>query len=252
MKKRVVDSTVPYLVRLAIALKVHHEEPFIYKTAQGIRTYSFAYTLCDRMEYRFPQLGLTLSAKAGQTVFIPKELPHSTVYLTKDSSIIVYQFDIEGVLPTALQKPFVMPEEAAVHFRDFSDEYAPPDCLRCTARIYDLLSLLLRSDDPLPRKYRVLLPALEEIEKHPSERRSVEHYAGLCNLSESAFRRAFKSYTGQSPIEYRNSLRLANARNLLLYSDYSVEEVSRRCGFTNLSFFYRLYRRTYGKKPGEI
>ncbi len=251
MKKRFVDSKVPYIVRLAIALKVNHGEPFIFKTSKGNHTYSFAYTLSDTIEYRFPESGLTITAKEGQTLFIPKELPHSTVYCSADSTIIVYQFDFEGELPPKFHKPILMPEEASAFFRDFTDQYDSPDCLKCTARIYDLLSLLLRESDLPPRKYRQLLPALEAIEKHPSDRHSIAHYAALCSMSESGFRRAFKAYIGQSPIEYRNALRLTNARNLIRYSDYSVEEASQRCGFTNLSFFYRLYRRTYGKKPGD-
>lgn len=251
MKQRYVDSEVPYIVRLAIALKVNHGEHFIFKTSKGSPTYSFAYTLNDTIEYFFPESGLTITAKEGQTLFIPKEMPHSTVYCSANSTVIAYQFDFEGELPVKFQKPIIMSEEASAFFRDFSDPYDSPDCLKCTARIYDLLSLLLRENNLPPRKYRRLQPALEAIEKHPSDHHSVAHYAALCNMSESGFRRTFKAYTDQSPIEYRNALRLANAHNLIRYSDYSVEEASQRCGFTNLSFFYRLYKRTYGKKPGD-
>lgn len=251
MKKRMVDSEVPYIVRLAIALKVNHGEPFVFKTSKGNHTHSFVYTLSDKMEFLFPQTGQTLTAPEGQVVFIPKELPHSTIYTSAESTIFSFQFDLEGELPPQLQQPMLMPEEAATFFRDCSEQYEPLDCLRCTARIYELLRMLLLGKPETPYKYRRLLPALDAIEKHPAERQSIAYYARLCNMSESGFRRAFKDYTGQSPIEYRNTLRLANARNLIRFSDYSVEEAAERSGFTNLSFFYRLYKRTYGIKPSE-
>ncbi len=251
MKKRMVDSAVPYIVRLAIALKVNHGEPFVFKTSKGNHTHSFVYTFADKMEYAFPKTGETITAHEGQVVFIPREVAHSTIYKSANSTIVCFQFDLEGELPPQLLTPTVMPKEAATYFRDFSGQYEPLDCLRCTARIYELLRLLLLEKPNTPYKFRRLLPAVDAIEKRPEERQSIAYYAQLCNMSESSFRRAFKDYTGQSPIEYRNTLRLTIAKNLIQYSDYSVEEAAQRSGFTNLSFFYRLYKRTHGKKPGD-
>lgn len=251
MKIRMVDSEVPYTVRLAIALKVNHGEPFIFKTSKGNHTYSFVYILEDCLEFNFPTLAKSLSAKKGQVLFIPKEMPHSTVYKSAASTIVGFQFDLAEQLPAQFMEPVLMSEDAAAYFRDFSGQHEPLDCLRCTARIYELLRLLLLEQPNTPYKYRKLLPALNAIEKCPEERQSIAHYAALCSMSESGFRRAFKDYTGQSPIEYRNALRLQIARNLIQFSDYSVEEAAERSGFTNLSFFYRLYKRTYGIKPGD-
>ncbi|MBR6793535.1 MAG: helix-turn-helix domain-containing protein [Clostridia bacterium] len=251
MKIRMVDSEVPYTVRLAIALKVNHGERFIFRTSKGNHTHSFIYVLEDRMEFSFPTLGKTLAAEKGQVLFIPKETAHSSIYKSAESTIVGFQFDLAEELPAQFKEPIFMPEDAAAYFRDFSGQHEPLDCLRCTARIYELLRLLLLERSNTPYKHRRLLPALNAIEKNPEARQSVAYYAQLCSMSESGFRRAFKNYTGQSPVEYRNTLRLQIARNLIQFSDYSVEEAAEHSGFTNLSFFYRLYRRTYGKKPGE-
>ena len=56
-------------------------------------------------------------------------------------------------------------------------------------------------------------------------------------------------YTGCSPIEYRNDLRLAGARGKLRSGEYNVSEAAELCGFTNLSFFIRLYKKKYGHTP---
>ncbi len=74
-------------------------------------------------------------------------------------------------------------------------------------------------------------------------------YAKLCDMSEVCFRRYFKEFTGKSPIEYRNDTRLNNAKILLQSGQYTVSEVAEACGFSNLSFFTRLYKRKYGHTP---
>ena len=81
------------------------------------------------------------------------------------------------------------------------------------------------------------------------ENRTVSYYAELCNMSEMNFRRLFREYTGMSPIEYRNDIRLTNARNKLQSGEYNVSEAAEICGFSNLSFFIRLYKKKYGYTP---
>ena len=68
-------------------------------------------------------------------------------------------------------------------------------------------------------------------------------------VSEFHMCRMFKEYTGNSPIEYRNDLLLNSARAKLQSGEYNVTEVAELCGFTNLSFFIRLYKKKFGYTP---
>ena len=68
-------------------------------------------------------------------------------------------------------------------------------------------------------------------------------------MSEVNFRRMFKEYTGRSPIEYRNDIRLSRARAMLLSREFNVAETAEICGFSNLSFFIRLYKKRFGHTP---
>ena len=76
----------------------------------------------------------------------------------------------------------------------------------------------------------------------------MSYYAELCNISEMNFKSLFKEYTGMSPIEYRNDIRLTNARNKLQSGEYNVS-AAEMCGFSNFSFFIRLYKKKYGYTP---
>ena len=60
----------------------------------------------------------------------------------------------------------------------------------------------------------------------------------------------FRHYTGMSVITYVNELRLTKAR-LMLHEGHRVAEVSEKCGFTNQSYFTRIYKKRYGILPSE-
>lgn len=68
-------------------------------------------------------------------------------------------------------------------------------------------------------------------------------YEHLCRLS--------KRHLGKSPTEWINQLRLNYAANLLTYSRDDVTSICLEVGFNNFSHFYSLFRKTYGKSPGE-
>ena len=61
-------------------------------------------------------------------------------------------------------------------------------------------------------------------------------------MSESGFRKLFTEYTGKSPVEYRNHIRLLRAEELIL-SGASVSEAAEKVGFGSISFYCRLTRR---------
>jgi transcriptional regulator GlxA family with amidase domain len=71
----------------------------------------------------------------------------------------------------------------------------------------------------------------------------MSYYSELCGVSESCFRRLFKEYTGQSPIEYRNSIRIANLKRLLSSGEFKINEAAYLVGFNNMSFFYEVYNK---------
>lgn len=63
--------------------------------------------------------------------------------------------------------------------------------------------------------------------------------------------RKFKEATGSCITDYVNMKRLTEAKKLLLDTDYSVNRISELVGYNNTSYFIRIYKKTYGKSPGE-
>ena len=103
-----------------------------------------------------------------------------------------------------------------------------------------------------PRKSRERMKRLlEYMEGHYGEKITVEDGAELCYYSNSHFMKYFKQYMGVPFIQYLNEFRLEKAAGMLLTTPEPVTAVAQRCGFDNISYFNRLFRRKYGRTPGE-
>lgn len=87
-----------------------------------------------------------------------------------------------------------------------------------------------------------------------------EQYAGVlhvtdaaaaCGCSSSHFMRWFKKMTGQGFTEYLNEHRLNAAADALRSSNDTILAIAEQCGFDNLSYFNRLFKKRYGLTPRE-
>ena len=94
--------------------------------------------------------------------------------------------------------------------------------------------------------------ALDYIDENFDTEISVKQLAEMCNFSESRFYHVFKEVTGMSPITYKHKVAISRAQ-LYLGSEheYTVEEVSDKCGFSSSIYFRRIFKKITGKSPRE-
>ena len=92
---------------------------------------------------------------------------------------------------------------------------------------------------------------LDYIEEHYGERITIRDAAERCYYSQSHFMKYFRQYMGISFVEYLNRYRISRAAGLLRATERPISLIARDCGFDNLSYFNRLFRRDYGMTPGE-
>ena len=71
----------------------------------------------------------------------------------------------------------------------------------------------------------------------------------LTGMSKAAFARQFKQHSGKTFSEFINHIRLQAASRELAETDDAVMEIALACGFTQISFFNRLFRRVYRCSP---
>ncbi|WP_372629835.1 AraC family transcriptional regulator [Cohnella sp.] len=80
---------------------------------------------------------------------------------------------------------------------------------------------------------------------------SVEHLAKTANMSSSAFHKHFKRTTAMSPLQYQKTVRLQEARRLMLSEAVPASDAAFRVGYESPSQFSREYARMYGKPPAR-
>jgi len=224
-----------------------------YRNGRG--KHGFVYLVQGSMTDTFSDESIgEISLQSGDLLFVPKGSKYVGEYTEDNTEIKIVQFDLAGgSLPPYLSKPVKI---SLSYARESMNAFFPPNDNRATRHPFYYLSCLyqllwqidtLYSD--IPYKYKRLKNALYEMSECYYNNESVAYYAQLCDMSEVNFRRLFREYTGTSPIEYRNDLRLNSARAKLQSGEYTVTEAAESCGFANLSFFIRLYKKKFGYTP---
>lgn len=79
----------------------------------------------------------------------------------------------------------------------------------------------------------------------------VEELAGLAHMSLSSFHQYFKSFTSMSPLQFQKTLRLQEARRLMLSTTLDVAAAGRQVGYLSASQFSRDYCRFFGSAPAR-
>ncbi|CAM5768030.1 hypothetical protein LMIY3S_02363 [Labrys miyagiensis] len=121
---------------------------------------------------------------------------------------------------------------------------------------------LLRNYSSIPeapedRRYSGLSPHVwsrvdEYMRANLANRITLQELAGLCNLSQSHFRRAFQKTVGMPPHQYLLKLRIEAAERLLVETNFSLSLIAQSCGFASQSHITRVMKQWRGTTPGHI
>ena len=110
------------------------------------------------------------------------------------------------------------------------------------------------TDIPAPKNdphIERLKSVLKYIETHYMSSISIDEISAVSGFSASHFMRFFKSAMGTSFTSYLSSYRLSMAARLLLLTNNSILDIALSCGYENLSYFNRSFKKRYKKTPSE-
>lgn len=93
--------------------------------------------------------------------------------------------------------------------------------------------------------------SINEMQNQFSNIEGSKALADHLNLSENHFIRAFKKEVGTTPTKYLNNIRLEHAKQLLLTSNDSVDEIAATCGYTRTNYFCRVFKSNTHMSPLE-
>ena len=77
----------------------------------------------------------------------------------------------------------------------------------------------------------------------------IEEIAQSGFISVSECLRCFKNTIHTTPIQYTIEYRLKKAAELLSATDFTVTEIGTQCGFVDMSYFSRIFKKFYGCTP---
>ena len=229
-------------------------EIFYYHSGRGVLA-------CENQQFPF---------QAGDVLFISPYMPHS-LYRTGITSC---RYETVHLDLSKMYDPFIFPD--IVHFTEqllvpFS---VPPVVKRCQYpvfgeivwRIFQELSLyqpyfemsvkgycfslvsilkLLYQDSrdsrPEGDTKSGLLPALLYMNRNYAEDITIPELARLCCLSETHFRRLFKSMFSMSPLDYLNHIRIRESCAILIRNPVLISQAAQLSGFRTLSSYNRKF-----------
>ena len=121
--------------------------------------------------------------------------------------------------------------------------------------LYSILAMIRMADRTayLPEaRYQIIQPAVEYMNANFAidDLRS-EKLAELCSVSVRYFNKLFAVFFNTSPHEYIIRLRLDAAQNLLVTSNESISHIAAACGFSDVYYFCRIFRRRVGMTATE-
>ncbi len=93
--------------------------------------------------------------------------------------------------------------------------------------------------------------AIRLFETHVEDPLRIPDVAAAVDMSGRHFERLFKRETGQSPLRYYRHLRLAKARQRVLYSNDNLREIAVAVGYVTLARMARHYHELFGVSPKD-
>jgi AraC-like DNA-binding protein len=90
------------------------------------------------------------------------------------------------------------------------------------------------------------------MEGNYSEKLDVQQLADSAHMSVSAFHKAFKEITADSPLQYLKKIRLSRARDLIVQQNMKAYLAADAVGYESPSQFSREFKRHFGQNPAEV
>ena len=136
-----------------------------------------------------------------------------------------------------------------------TDSRSEQNMLNMLGYFYQLLGLMMKENVKFEPRYsgeNVFEKVDRYLAANYQQPISVENLALFVNMSRSNLYRMFMKEYGISPIEYIHNYRLDKALFMLKRSEMSTKQIAYFCGFGDVAYFCKLFKRKFQKSPREV
>ena len=97
-----------------------------------------------------------------------------------------------------------------------------------------------------------VMNAIGLMERSYQDKFDIKQLAVSAHMSTSAFHKAFKDITADSPLQYLKKIRLAKARDLIVQRKMRANLAATEVGYESPSQFSREFKRYFGESPADV
>lgn len=101
------------------------------------------------------------------------------------------------------------------------------------------------------KSFESIKKTISYIRNNYSKKISLDELSKNAAIDKFVLSREFKKFTGQTIVEYVNNFRCQKASNYIT-SGYNISEAAQMCGFDNLSFFTKTFKKHMGILPSKM
>lgn len=182
--------------------------------------------------------------------------------------IEIYDVNIDGLEPNHMIPEGISP---VISFSDHYDllysgftflrDYSHVEgydkiCLKLLETIVEMIQAKVRPPvgfgvNKKPPRKELMAYVKQYVDQHYRDKLSTGDIAAEFYVSEGHLSRQFKSYTGQTLRNYITDKRMGEARKMLIFSEDDIKDVAIACGYSDIQYFYHVFKRSAGCTPGE-
>ena len=96
-----------------------------------------------------------------------------------------------------------------------------------------------------------MIKALEFLRDHACEQIQVEDILKVVPMARRSLERRFMQYLGRNPAQEMRRLRINQARELLVKTDLSLDDIAEACGYASYNYLGNVFKAETGYSPGR-
>lgn len=130
---------------------------------------------------------------------------------------------------------------------------SPEICIKAAEALDTFIRLLYEKSDPGENTglHWVVMRMTEYADRNFDKNLSLKQMSMLYFMEEKYLGRLFKKQMGKSFGEYVNAARMKKAQELLKNTEKKIIDIAHSCGFNNVTYFNRVFKRFYGISPAR-
>ncbi|MBR4295276.1 MAG: helix-turn-helix transcriptional regulator [Clostridia bacterium] len=196
-----------------------------------------------------------VKVKKGDILFIPYGSDYSQE--TEGEEILCFHLESNVYFPKNMH--VIHSENAEEIYELFKDAYSlwkkqeDNYMLLCLSNLYKIIALSgtkLSSMNTTPPS--IIDASVDYLNQHMYDKSlSIDKASRLSHVSRTYFNKLFKDTYECTPIEYVHKTRINKAKILLATENYTKAEIAQLCGFTDMKYFYTLFKKITGYSTGQ-